>query len=110
MSGTAKTVLIVAGAGVGVFVLLKVLSPAPLAKPMANPGAGTVQGLIGLGASALGKLFSSGSNKSTDLGSDVVTYGSSSASYLDKSSGVTDVIPKDTLPGFSLDSADNGFL
>lgn len=34
MSDTTKTVLLVAGAGVGVFVLLKVLQPSPV---MANP-------------------------------------------------------------------------
>ncbi len=66
MSSTAKTVLIVAGAGVGVFVLLKVLSPPSLPRQPASSSAGTVQGLIGLGTSiggALKGLFGGSSGK-----------------------------------------------
>ena len=68
MTGTAKTVLIVAGAGVGVFVLLKLLSPSPLAAAYGRQppltGAGTVQGLIGLG-NALKGIFGGSSSSSS---------------------------------------------
>ena len=66
MSTTAKTVLIVAGAGVGVFILLKVLSPSPatLPKQSNSSSAGTLQGLIGL-AGGIKNLFSSSSSSSS---------------------------------------------
>ncbi len=71
MSGTAKTVLIVAGAGVGVFVLLKALQPSPLRVPPASSNAGTVNGLIGLASGLKGLFGGSGSSSSSSTISNV---------------------------------------
>jgi len=75
MSGTAKTVLIVAGAGVGVFVLLKVLQPSPLVRAYNQQpsAAGTVQGLVGIGSALKGLFGSSSGSSSSSLGSSTIS-------------------------------------
>ena len=62
MTSTVKTVAIVAGVGIGVFVLVKMLAPkmmTPPSKAKSNTDLVSVQGLLSAGT-FLGGLFSSG--------------------------------------------------
>lgn len=73
MSSTVKTVLIVGGAAVGVFVLLKLLSPSPLAaaygRQPANTGILTTNGIAGIAAGIAGIFKGAGSSPSSSSSS-----------------------------------------
>jgi len=74
VSGTVKTVLIVGGAALGVALILRATSsPATAAIRAQQPGASSLQGLIGLASAAKG-LFGSASPNTPTVAAPPITY------------------------------------
>jgi hypothetical protein len=112
LSGAVKTGLIIGGAAVGVFVLLKVLAPAKAAPKSSGFSLTSILGTGGLGGagSALAGLFKGGSSSGDSPGASLSSFAGPSASDV-RAAGFNPGDSVSSTDGFAFtDNTTGGFI